>query len=160
MRISHRIHRTGPSETSRSLPASRRVAGIRFRWTQSKTSRASSSTTVVWLQATVGATVVRPGAPSARRGSGWPVSCTASNASYLVHRGNHLLQRYVHAVGGAAARFAYLDRASSMETLWRVEDSPCVSHHPYGLMSDTHVQIVLNALWREEHGAGCPWSWR
>ena len=89
-----------------------------------------------------------------------PADHPSASFEGLVHRGNHLLQRYVHAVGGAAARFAYLDRASSMETLWRVEDSPCVSHHPYGLMSDTHVQIVLNALWREEHGAGCPWSWR
>lgn len=72
----------------------------------------------------------------------------------LVRRGNGMLRDHAADLGGAAARVAYLDRASSMETLWRVEDSPCVSHHPHGLLSDTHAQLVLNALASEEGRCG------
>ena len=42
--------------------------------------------------------------------------------------------------------FGYLDRAGTMESIPKVDDSPCISHHPYGLLSETHVQMVLNAL--------------
>lgn len=40
----------------------------------------------------------------------------------------------------------FLDRASSMESVPKLTSSPCFHHHPYGLLSDTHVQMVLNAL--------------
>jgi len=40
----------------------------------------------------------------------------------------------------------FLDRAATMESVPRLVSSPCFHHHPYGQLSDTHVQIVLNAL--------------
>ena len=48
--------------------------------------------------------------------------------------------------GGWLSPPLFLERAPSMESVPRLLGSPCFHHHPYGLLSDTHVQIVLNAL--------------
>lgn len=64
----------------------------------------------------------------------------------MVTHGNHLLERFARDSGGAANGFTYLDRAATMETIGKVLDSPCISHHPYGVLSESHVQMVLNAL--------------
>ena len=66
-------------------------------------------------------------------------------------------QQQQQQLSGAAASLAaevpyslpaplFLDRAASMESVPRLSGSPCFHHHPYGLLSDTHVQFVLNAL--------------
>ena len=36
--------------------------------------------------------------------------------------------------------------AATMESVPRLTSSPCFHHHPYGLLSETHIQIVLNAI--------------
>lgn len=43
-------------------------------------------------------------------------------------------------------RTLFLDRAPSMETIERVGDSPCWQHHPYGMLAETHVQMIANTL--------------
>ena len=50
------------------------------------------------------------------------------------------------ALGGWLSPPLFLERAPSMESVPRLSGSPCFHHHPYGRLSDTHVQIVLNAL--------------
>ena len=59
----------------------------------------------------------------------------------MVRRGNAMLKSFANEHG-----IGYLDRAGTMESIPKVDDSPCISHHPYGLLSETHVQMVLNAL--------------
>ena len=66
-----------------------------------------------------------------------------------VTRGNEMLARF--AAGAAAAaqpapRVAFLDRSTSMQTVPKENESACSQHHPYGQLSATHVQFVLNAL--------------
>ena len=47
----------------------------------------------------------------------------------------------------------YLDRASSMvvePSFGEGAGSPCFHHHPYGMSSDAHVQMVARALLRSK----------
>ena len=33
-----------------------------------------------------------------------------------------------------------------LRSLEKVSDSPCWQHHPYGILSEVHVQLILNAI--------------
>ena len=53
---------------------------------------------------------------------------------------------FLRAEAAFMPRTLFLDRAPSMETIERVGDSPCWQHHPYGMLAETHVQMIANTL--------------
>ena len=57
-----------------------------------------------------------------------------------VAAGNRLLQAEAE-----RRRLAVLDRTTSM-LVPKLAESPCYHHHPYGIMSELHVQIALQGL--------------
>ena len=60
----------------------------------------------------------------------------------MVAAGNRWLRAWANA---EVPRVPVLDRSVSM-LVPPLDESPCVAHHPYGIMSELHVQIGLQAL--------------
>ena len=42
------------------------------------------------------------------------------------------------------------DRSSSMQTIEKVSDSPCWQHHPYGILAEVHVQMLINTFFHDD----------
>ena len=87
-------------------------------------------------------------------GGDWP----PEQMEQLVSEGNARVEAWVRAAQRRAPKRAvlrplFLGRAASMESVPKLTSSPCFHHHPYGLLSDTHVQMVLNALCVERAGS-------
>ena len=57
-----------------------------------------------------------------------------------------MLRTAADAMRTRGARVLYLNRASTMQSIERVSDSPCYQHHPYGILAEVHVQMVLNLV--------------
>ena len=64
-----------------------------------------------------------------------PVACRTRIATTV---------RRTAANGGAP--LAYLDRTASMASAPKDTQSPCFAYHPYGALSDLHVEVLLNAV--------------
>ena len=60
----------------------------------------------------------------------------------MVAAGNRWLRAWANA---KVPRVPVIDRSVSM-LVPPLDESPCFHHHPYGIMSELHVQIGLQAL--------------
>jgi hypothetical protein len=66
--------------------------------------------------------------------------------------GNKILREEVEAMRRAdGGRVLFLDRSSSMQTIEKVSDSPCWQHHPYGILAEVHVQMLINTFFHDDH---------
>jgi hypothetical protein len=68
--------------------------------------------------------------------SSWPDSITEAR----VRDCNTVLEEYAK-----TKNVMYIDRLPSMYVPYNMT-SPCFHHHPYGMMSDLHMQFILNAF--------------
>ena len=66
----------------------------------------------------------------------------------LVAEGNRETRAFVRrtAASGGGAPLAYLDRTATMASAPKDTQSPCFAYHPYGALSDLHVEVLLNAV--------------
>lgn len=73
---------------------------------------------------------------------------TSTYERMLEQVGNPILRRAAIDMqqGQQPSRTLFLDRSKSMTSLEKVSDSPCWQHHAYGLISEVHVQLILNAI--------------
>ena len=72
--------------------------------------------------------------------SSWP----GSSMEERVRECNTVLKEY----SNTNRSIIYIDRVPSMYVPYNIT-SPCFHHHPYGMMSDLHIQFVLHALFHE-----------
>ena len=65
----------------------------------------------------------------------------------LVAEGNRETRAFVRrTAANGGAPLAYLDRTASMASAPKDTQSPCFAYHPYGALSDLHVEVLLNAV--------------
>ena len=72
----------------------------------------------------------------------WPTS----SFEELVHLGNRMSAHWARREQGSQKTTLSLDAAKVVEAAPGMLHSPCMEHHPHGVLSDTIVRIVANAL--------------
>ena len=58
----------------------------------------------------------------------------------------HVLNQELEGLANRTSGALFLKRSTSMESAPKLQESPCFQYHPYGVQSDLHVQMLLNAV--------------